>query len=80
MAPVVRIELNGSQALLIHVDAGEDLKIQWDIFIKKFKGYNICVAKEFSQTFDGYRETFVDVQLEGTEDLLSEATRLPLTG
>jgi hypothetical protein len=80
MAHVVQIELSGSQALLIHDDAGEDLKIRWDIFIKKFKGYNLCVAKEFSQTFDGYRETFGDVQLEVTEDLLSEETRLPLTG
>jgi hypothetical protein len=56
MAPVVRIEPNGSQAFLSHDDAVKDLKGQgWDIFIKKFKGYNLHVAKEFTQMFDGYR-------------------------
>jgi hypothetical protein len=59
----------------------EDLKNQgWDMFIKKFKGYNLQVAKEFSLTFDGYKEKVGDVQLEVTEVFLSEATRLPLTG
>jgi hypothetical protein len=81
MAPVVQIEPNDSQALFFHDDAGEDLKSQgWDIFIKKFKGYNLLLAKEFFQTFDGYRENFGDVQLEVTEEFLSEATGLPLTG
>jgi hypothetical protein len=56
MAPVVRLEPNGSQALLYHDDAVEDLKSQgWDAFIKRFEGYNLHVAKEFAQTFDGCR-------------------------
>jgi hypothetical protein len=52
MAPVVQIEPNGSQALLSHDDAVEDLKGQgWETFIKRFEGYNLHVAKEFTQTF-----------------------------
>jgi hypothetical protein len=67
--------------LLFHDDVGEDLKSHgWEIFIKKFEGYNLLVAKEFSQTFDGYIGSFGDVQLEVTEEFLSEATGLPLTG
>jgi hypothetical protein len=66
---------------LSHDDAVEDLKGQgWDIFIKKFKGYNLCVAKEFAQTFDGCRAKVGDIQLEVTEEFLSEATGLPLSG
>jgi hypothetical protein len=49
--------MNGSQALLSNDDAVEYLKVQgWDDFIKRFEGYNLCVAKEFAQTFDGQRE------------------------
>jgi hypothetical protein len=81
MALVVRIELNGSQELLSHDDAVEDLKGQgWDIFIKKFKGYNLHMSKEFNQMFDGYIAKVGDIQLEVTEEFLSEATRLPLSG
>jgi hypothetical protein len=81
MALVVRIEMNGSQALFSHDDVVEDLKGQgWDIFIKKFKGYNLHVSKEFTQTFDGYIAKVGDIQLEMTEEFLSEATRLPLSG
>jgi hypothetical protein len=81
MAPVIRIEPNGSQTLFLYDDVSEDLKSQgWDMFIKKFQGYNLQVAKEFTLTFDGYREKVGDLQLEITEDFLSEATGLPLTG
>jgi hypothetical protein len=66
---------------LLHDDASEDLKNQgWDMFIKKFQGYNLQVAKEFALTFDGYREKVGGIQLEVTEYFLSEATWLPLTG
>ena len=42
MAPVVRIEPNGCQALLTHDDAINDLHAHgWDIFIRKFEGYNL---------------------------------------
>jgi hypothetical protein len=59
----------------------EDLKNQgWDMFIKKFQGYNLQVAKEFALTFDGYIEKVGDIQLEVTEDFLSEAIGLLLTG
>jgi hypothetical protein len=81
MAPVVRFEPNGSQTLLLYDDASEDLKSQgWDMFIEKFQGYNLRVAKEFSLTFDGCRAKVGDIQLEITEEFLSEATGLPLTG
>jgi hypothetical protein len=81
MAPVVRLEPNGCQALLCHDDAIEDLRGQgWDAFIKRFEGYNLHVAKEFAQTFDGCREKIGDIQLEVTEEFVSEATGLPSTG
>ena len=80
MAPIVWIDPNGSQELLSHDDAVEDLKGQgWDIFVKNFKGYNLHVAKEFAQMFDGYRAKVGDIQLEVIEDFLSEATGLPLS-
>jgi hypothetical protein len=62
MVIVVRVETNGSQALLLHDDVSEDLKNQgWDMFIKKFQGYNLQVAKEFTLTFDGYGEKVGDI-------------------
>jgi hypothetical protein len=54
MASVVLLEPNGCQALLSHDNAIEDLKSHgWDIFLKKFEGYNLQVAKAYTQTFDG---------------------------
>ena len=38
------------------------------------------MAKEFAQTFDGYRAKVGDIQLEVTEEFLSEAMGLPLSG
>jgi hypothetical protein len=50
MAPVILLEPNGCQALLSHDDAIEDLKSQgWDVFLKKFEGYNLQVAKDFAR-------------------------------
>jgi hypothetical protein len=81
MAPVIRVEPNGSQTLLLCDDASEDLKSQgWVVFLKKFQGYNLQVAQDFSLTFDGCRAKVGDIQLEITEEFLSEATGLPLTG
>jgi hypothetical protein len=75
MASVVRIESNGSQALLSLDDVVEDLKGQgWETFIKRFEGYNLHVAKEFTQTFDGYRAKVGDIRLEVTKEFISEAT------
>jgi hypothetical protein len=81
MAPMVRIEPNGCQALLAHDDAIDDLQAHgWDIFIQKFEGYNLAVAQAFAQMFDGFRAKVGDVQLEVTEDSIARATRLPQEG
>ena len=50
------------------------------MFIKKFQGFNLQVAQEFALTFDDYREKIGDVQLEVTEEFLSQATRFPAVG
>jgi hypothetical protein len=62
MAPIVRIEPNGFQALLSHDDAIKDLKDHgWDIFLKKFEGYNLQVAESFTRTFDGFVAKIGDI-------------------
>jgi hypothetical protein len=56
MAPVIRIEPNGSQTLLTHDGVTERLtQVGWLPFIQSFRGFNLDVAKEFSKTFDGMR-------------------------
>jgi hypothetical protein len=75
MAPMVRIEPNGCQDFLSHDDAIDDLKAHgWDVFLKKFEGYNLQVAKSFAQTFDGFKAKIGDIQLELTEDFMSKVT------
>jgi hypothetical protein len=81
MAPVVRAEPNGCQALLIFDGAHSDLeKYGWLQFIRKFDGYNLTVARQFALSFDGCRAKVGDVQLEITEQFLSLATSLPVIG
>jgi hypothetical protein len=81
MAPVVRIEPNGFQALLSHDDTIDDLKAHgWDIFLRKFEGYNLAVTQAFAQKFDGFRAKVRDVQLEVTKCFMARATRLPQEG
>jgi hypothetical protein len=81
MAPVVRDEPNGSQALLMFDSARADLEeFGWLSFIQKFDGFNLDVARQFALTFDGYRAKVGDVQLEIDEKFLSLATGLPITG
>jgi hypothetical protein len=81
MAPVVRIEPNGIQTLLSYDNARDDLERNgWRLFIEKFKGFNLRVAQEFALTFDGCRAKIGDVQLEVTEEFLSQATGLPAVG
>jgi hypothetical protein len=81
MAPVVRVEPNGSQTLLLYDDAREDLKGQgWLEFLEKFQGYNLQAAQEFALSFDGCRAKVGDIQIEITEEFLSQATGLPLSG
>jgi hypothetical protein len=68
MAPVVRIELSGSQNLLSHDDA-MDILVQfgWVKCIQSFDGFNLEVAKNFSKTFDGTRAKIGDIRLQVTE-------------
>jgi hypothetical protein len=81
MAPVVRAEPNGSQALLTFDGAYDDLEdFGWIPFIRKFDGYDITVSRQFSLSFDGYRAKVGDVHLEVTEQSLSSAIGLPVEG
>jgi hypothetical protein len=81
MAPVVRAEPNGCQALLTFDGAYNDLEeFGWLTFIRKFDGYNFVVARQFALSFDGCRAKVGDVQLEITEQFLSSATSLPISG
>jgi hypothetical protein len=46
MAPVVRIEPNGSQALLLFDNARKDLEDSgWLTFVQRFEGFNLFVAQ-----------------------------------
>jgi hypothetical protein len=81
MAPVVRAEPNGIQALLMFDSAHNDLEeFGWLPFIQKFDGFNPCVARKFTLTFDGCRAKVRDVQLQIDEKFLSLYTGLPTTG
>jgi hypothetical protein len=81
MAPVVRIEPNGIQTLLLYDNARDDLERNgWRTFIEKFKGFNQRVAQEFALTFDGCRAKIGDMQLEVNEYFLRQATGLPAIG
>ena len=81
MAPVVRVEPNGCQALLMFDGTYSNLeKYGWLQFIRKFDGYNPAVARQFVLSFDGCRAKVGDVQLEINEQFLSSVTSLPVTG
>ena len=81
MAPVVRVEPNDIQTLFLYDNAREDLERSgWLVFIRKFQGFNLQVAQEFTFSFDGCREKVGDVQLEVTNEFLSQATGLPVSG
>jgi hypothetical protein len=81
MAPVVRAEPNGNQALLTFDGAYADLEeFGWLSFIRKFDGFNISVARQFALSFDGCRAKIGDLQLEVTEHFLSLATDLSVKG
>ena len=46
MAPVMRVEPNGNQALLMFDNARQDLVDSgWLTFVKRFEGFNLCVAR-----------------------------------
>jgi hypothetical protein len=81
MAPIVRIEPNGIQTLLLFDNASGDLESNgWLVFIQKFEGFNLAVAQQFSLTFDGCRAKVGDIQLELNKEFLSSATGLPAKG
>jgi hypothetical protein len=81
MAPVVRAKPNGCQALLIFDGAYSDLEeFGWLLFIRKFDGFNISVARKFALSFNGCRAKVGDLHLEITEQSLSLATSLPVKG
>jgi hypothetical protein len=81
MAPVVRFEPNGSQALLMFDNARQDLADSgWLTFVKHFEDFNLCVAQQFAMTFDGCRAKVGDVQLDIDEQFISSATGLPTLG
>jgi hypothetical protein len=81
MAPVVRAEPNGSQALLTFDGAFADLEeFGWLSFIRKFDGFNMIIARQFALSFDGGRAKVGDLQLEITEQSISSATGLPVIG
>jgi hypothetical protein len=81
MAPVVRAEPNGSQALLTFDGAYADLEeFGWLSFIRKFDGFNMVVARQFALSLDGGRAKVGDLQLEITEQSISLAIGLPVIG
>jgi hypothetical protein len=74
MAPVVRAEPNGCQALLTFDGAYADLEeFGWLSFIRKFDGFNISVARQFALSFDGAEPKLETSSLEITEQSLSLA-------
>jgi hypothetical protein len=75
MAPVVRIETNGSHDLLSHDHAMDSLvQFDWVKFIQSFNGFNLEVARTFSKTFDGTRAKIRDIQLQVTEEFIDKET------
>jgi hypothetical protein len=81
MAPVVRVEPNGSQVLLSHDDIVDDLvHFGWIKFIQSFEGFNLEVAQAFAKTFDRTKAKVGDIQLQVSEESIAEATGLSQEG
>jgi len=81
MAPIVKVEPNGSQTLLSHDGVIEKLsQVGWLDFVQSFRGLNLDVAKEFTKFFDGVRVKVGDVQFQIEEDFVAKAAGLPLSG
>jgi hypothetical protein len=65
MVPVIRAEPNGRQTWFMFDGSRSDLKENgWLPFIQIFEGFNLCIARQFSMTFDGCRAKVDDIQLE----------------
>ena len=74
MAPIVCIEPNGVQTLLLSDNTREDMESNgWLVFIQKFEGFNLAVAQQFALTFDGCRAKVGDIEHELNEEFLSSA-------
>jgi hypothetical protein len=81
MAPVVRIKPNNPQLFLEQNTVTEMLyQTRWLNFICAFRGYNVEVARAFTQTFDGQKAKVEDIHFDVNEALISQATGLPLEG
>jgi hypothetical protein len=81
MAPVVRIEPNGIQTLLLFDNTRKVLENGGCmVFIQRFEGFNLSVSQQFSLTFYRCRAKVGDVQLELNEEFISLATGLPAIG
>ena len=75
MAPMVWIEPNGSQSLLLFDSARKDLQDNgWLTFVQRFEGFNLFVVQQFTLNFDGCRAKIGDIQLEISEEFISSAT------
>jgi hypothetical protein len=81
MELVVRIEPNGSQALLLFDNTWKDLQYNgWLTFVQRFEGFNLFFAQQFTLTFDGCRAEIGDIQLEFSEEFIGSSTGLAATG
>ena len=81
MAPVVQIEPNSSQALLLFDNAQKDLEDSgWLMFVQRFEDFNLTVAQQFALTFDGCRAKVGDIHLELNEEFIRSSTGLVAMG
>jgi hypothetical protein len=81
MAPIIRVESNGSQDLLSHDDVVEDLILfNWVKFVQYFEGFNLEVTQAFAKTFDGAKAKVGDLQLLVNEESIAKAMGLSREG
>jgi len=69
----------------IYVDASSSLQeklqqVSWYDFIKKFRGYNLEVSRQFAATFDGHGAVIGGFEFPVTQESIAEATSLPNLG
>jgi len=69
----------------IYVDASSSLlkklqQVGWYNFVKKFRGYNLEVSRQFAATFDGHKAVIGSLELPVTQESIAEATSLPNSG
>ena len=75
MAPIVRVELNGSQDFLSHDDVVDDLvHFSWVKFIHSFEGFNLKFAHAFAKTFDRAKYKVGNMQFQVNEESIAKAT------